>query len=178
MTENFAETASLPAMPAFITATVEGGTHRFNFWTPQYSQDEQQDFATGQAHFTTAIEFIHASQSHNLLAMIVGSMIDAGAGPMERGFLRCLAEKATYGRVPAPEDDASAEEALGTTGRTIEEFRHGEQEAREYLDLARELQSPSIIELSLVDIVNGETTYGAITFIWTICRAAYAGCAN
>ena len=175
MTGNFAETA---ALPAFITPTADGGTRRFNFWTPQYSWDEQRDFSTGQTHFTTTIEFARAGRAQDLLAMIVGGMIDAGAGPMERGFLRCLAEKATYGRVPAPVDDVMAEAAFGTTGRTMEEFRHGEQEAREYLDLARELRSPDIIEWIMADIVNGEITYGALTFIWTVCRAAYAGCEN
>jgi hypothetical protein len=178
MTENFTETASLPAMPAFIMAAVDGGAPRFNFWMPQYSGDEQQDFVIGQAHFTTAIEFAQASRFQDLLGMIVGGMIDSGAGPMERGFVRCLAEKATYGRVPAPEDNSSAQAALVATDRTMEELRHGEREAREYLDLARELRSPGIIEWIMVDIVNGDMKYGALTFLWTVCRAAYAGCEN
>lgn len=91
------------------------------------------------------------------------------------GFINALATKATYGRVPNMITGNEAFELFSATGTTEDEVKYGEQEAREYLVLARETQCPEVIMSLLESIVHREMERGSLSFFWTVCGAAYLG---
>lgn len=173
-----------PEVPSFIHEIpgMQGKTTNpfelFNFWAPDRLGDEDCDYATGRRHFMTAIAYARASHSENFLANIVSGMCNSGAGPMERGFLEMLASKATYGSIPPPISEEMAAALRSACGKDDDEIRHGEAEARTFLDIARDCQCPEMIFDCLVAIVNREMSYGALTFMWAVCWAAYAGSFN
>lgn len=180
----WADDGLLPNAPAFVRPfpDMQGVTDNpcelFDWWCPERTGDADLDYATGQQHCLTAIAYARAVGASNVVANVIGAMYRHGAGPIEHGFIDVLARKATYGRIPEP---VTAEMASATThlcGRSEEELRFGESEAREYLDLARLLGCPSIVNDLLVNAVNLEMGYGALTFIWTVCGAAVVGSLN
>lgn len=177
-----AEGFSTPEVPSFvheIPGSVAGNPYeRFNFWVPERIGEAGRDYATGQRHFETALAFARLGRASNFIASIVGGMCDVGCGPIERGFIDLLSSKATYGRVPDPVSEAMAGHVTRLCGHSEKEVRFGETEATEYLKIARECQCPDVIRDFMIDIVNREFGYGSLTFMWTVCGAAYLGAAN
>jgi hypothetical protein len=174
------EGTTSPDIPTLIqevpgNATASNPFERFNFWGPERSGNKANDYATGQRHFQTALAFARANQSNNFLANIVGAMCNVGAGPMELGFLDLLSCKATYARLPDPISRAMADNVIGLCGISEEEIRAGESEACECLQFARECRCPEFIQNLMVEVINREMPYGSLTFMWTVCGAAYTG---
>jgi hypothetical protein len=126
----------------------------------------------------SALRFSREINNPHLLANIVGGMCDVGCGPIEMGFIDLLATKATYGRLAPAISSTMAKTVIQLCGHSEDELRFGEEEAREFLVAARECQCPEVIQGLMVDVVNRQYGYGALTFMWTVCGAAYLGAAN
>ena len=154
---------------------------QFVFWSPDRTDDEVLDHALGRQHFDTALTFAHAIQSNTFLAFVFGGICRTGpntVGAMERGFVDALSVKATYGCLPDRITGNEALELLSACGTTEDEVRFGEVEARDYLTLARETQCPEVVSALMESIVYREMERGSLSFMWTVCGAAYLGAMN
>lgn len=174
-----------PETPEFIKLFPEMQGHTgnpcelFDFWSPERTGDDALDFQRGQQHCHHAIAFARSiGGGGNVVSNIVGGMYRHGAGPMERGFLETLSSRATYGNLPPLIDSEALEATTQLSGLREAELRYGEQEAREYLLIARDVQFSGLIHGLMVGAVNLEMGYGASTFIWTVCGAAVIGSLN
>lgn len=147
----------------------------FDFWHPERSGQTETDYLTGQFHCLTAIAFAQLFGGKNLLANVIACMYQHGLGPMEKGFINTLASKATYGRLPAPIPAEVIEMTTRLNGKSEEEIRFGESEACAYLDIARDLQFPGLIEGLLTDFFEGRMVYGSLSFVFVVCGAAVTG---
>lgn len=151
---------------------------RLKFWCPARLDDGPNDYTAGRNHFLTALAYSRSIYNSHLLANIVGGMCDVGCGPIEMGFIDLLSTKATYGRLAPAISSTMAATVVQLCGHSEEELRFGEEEARENLAAARDCQCPEVIRDLMVDVVNRQYGYGALTFMWTVCGAAYLGAAN
>jgi hypothetical protein len=175
---------ALPGFPSFVRLNPEfsrealNPLEQFKFWEPERSGYPERDYATGREHFETASAFARSIQSNSFLANVVGGMCGRRPGPMEDGFIDALSCKATYGRIPDPISPTMIEHTVHLCGQTADELRFGEGEAREYLHVARVNRCPDVIAGLLITAINQEMPRGALSFLWTVCGAAYLGATN
>ena len=175
---------SMANAPAFVRPIPERHSEAsnplmlFNWWEPERTGDDERDYVAGAQHCLTAIAFSRAGGNDHVIANVIRAMYGRAVGPIEMGFIDKLATLATYGRVPAPLDDSMIAGTIRLCGRSEEEMRFGESEAKEYLDLALSLQCPAIVRDLILNAVNLEMGYGALTFVWTVCGAAIMGSLN
>lgn len=177
-------TADMPGLPPFIQenhGAPSAMLERFNFWSPDRFGDDHHDYIAGGRHFRTALAFSHQNHMVDLLMHIVSHMCQVGVGAIEEGFIAALSEKATYGGVPEALPDSFIKIYQDLLQASAADIRQGEIKARAMLNTARQDQSSESIRKALVAVVNGDISrlgHGTITFLHTVCRAAYLGAAN
>ncbi|MVT52526.1 hypothetical protein GPL17_18765 [Bradyrhizobium yuanmingense] len=178
MTEELSPSFNGVEFPSFVRFSADEPKGKLNFWDPDRSGPDKDAYSAGFDHFRAALAFAHASHAEMFLPHVVKWISFAGCGDMERGFIDALAAAAAVGRRPPILRDAVIDLTEAATGISAEELRYGESEAIEYLELAQACRSPDLVASLLVDIANYQFGHGALTFMTTVCRAAYAGGAN
>jgi hypothetical protein len=169
MNQDFDLPDRIDGCPSFVRRSGDG----INWWAPARAGNDAADFATGRAHFETALSLLHGHAAgdfywprpmidlFSFLPDILAGMRSIGA--IERGFLDALVCKAVVGCAPPPLPDHP----------TISEFdRAGEGLA----ELCIQIGSRELILTELISAIDKTFDCGnPRAFIWTVCLAASSG---
>ncbi len=152
-----------------------------NWWQPDRSGVDAIDTAIGAICFGAAVQFArHCGGTGDVLCRVITAMRNGGCGSCEMGFIDALARKATVGTMPPAisDVDVAGSIQMSAGALTVEGVRHGEQEARECLNLARQLKWPELIATDLQAVIERRYTGNPAGFVWAVCGAAMAGGSN
>lgn len=147
---------------------------RIDCWNPKRTNDGGQDFVEGVLHCQRALDISRANGIANFLIYVVHAMADKHVyEDIERGFIKLLC------RLSLP----SARPVIGRFPRLIDippdGQKYEEDRVWDFMQLAREMDNPDMLEWSMEAAVRGRDNYPYHAVLLTVvAAAAYAGSLN